>query len=147
MGSEPTEVASIPNDPEAIGRVRDRLADLLVRHGFPEASAFAIRLAFEEAISNAFRHGHGHLPREERVEVRLSVDPSRVQIEVEDRGPGFDPTSIPDPTLLENLEKPSGRGLMLMRAYMTSVEHNERGNRVRMVYVMPDSRANVAPSS
>lgn len=144
MGNERTEVTRIPNDPEAIGQVRDRLVDLLARHRFPDAAAFAIRLAFEEAISNAFRHGHGGLPRHEPVTITMEVDATHATIEVEDRGPGFDPASIPDPTLLENLEKPSGRGLMLMRAYMTSVEHNDRGNRVRMVYVVPSHRGSGA---
>ncbi|HOF18390.1 MAG TPA: ATP-binding protein [Phycisphaerae bacterium] len=47
-----------------------------------------------------------------------------------DEGTGFDPTRVPDPTADENLEKPSGRGLMLMRAYMDEVRYNDRGNQV-----------------
>ena len=55
-------------------------------------------------------------------------------------GPGFKPDTIPDPTLDENLEIPSGRGLMLIRAYMTSVEFNEPGNRLTMVYRKPPAK-------
>ena len=58
-------------------------------------------------------------------------------MEIEDRGPGFDPGTVKDPTLDENLELPTGRGLLLIRAYMTSVEYNAKGNRVRMVYTKP----------
>ncbi len=49
-------------------------------------------------------------------------------IRIEDEGHGFDLESLPDPTLEENLEKPSGRGILLMREFMTKVEYNERGN-------------------
>jgi serine/threonine-protein kinase RsbW len=56
---------------------------------------------------------------------------------VEDRGPGFDPSGVPDPTLDENLELPSGRGLMLIRAYMTRVAFSPTGNRVSMYYRRP----------
>jgi serine/threonine-protein kinase RsbW len=51
-------------------------------------------------------------------------------VEVEDQGPGFNPSDIPDPTAIENLEKPGGRGIMLMRAFMTRVEYVGKGNQV-----------------
>ena len=55
----------------------------------------------------------------------------------EDKGPGFKPEAVPDPTLDENLTIPTGRGLLLMRAYMAKVEYVGRGNRVEMVYQRP----------
>jgi serine/threonine-protein kinase RsbW len=63
-----------------------------------------------------------------------------LSVEIEDRGPGFDPGAVPDPTLEQNLEIPSGRGLMLMRAYMTSVTFNPAGNRVRLLYRRPPGK-------
>lgn len=51
---------------------------------------------------------------------------------ISDEGPGFDPNDVPDPTDIENLERPCGRGLMLMRHYMTEVNYNSTGNSVRM---------------
>jgi serine/threonine-protein kinase RsbW len=56
---------------------------------------------------------------------------------VEDEGPGFDPATIPDPTEDENLEIPSGRGVMLIKAYMTEVEYVPPGNLLRMTYRKP----------
>ena len=50
------------------------------------------------------------------------------------RGPGFDPRTIPDPTEDENIEIPSGRGVMLIKAYMTDVEFVKPGNKLRMRY-------------
>lgn len=110
----------------------DLLADL-ERYGFDEASCFAIRLALEEAMVNAFRHGNKSDP-EKRVTIEWEASPERVILHVEDEGDGFDPESVPDPTAEENLEIPSGRGLMLIRAYMTEVEYSELGNRVSMTF-------------
>ena len=55
------------------------------------------------------------------------------KIEIEDEGPGFDRSSVPDPTSEENLERLHGRGILLMEAYMDKVEYSQGGRRVRMV--------------
>lgn len=128
----------LTNDRSQIEAARDLIVDSIADKGYPEAAAFAIRLAFEEAVSNAFNHGHKNVDLP--VSMEFSADPERVEIIIEDQGPGFDPAAVPDPTLDENLEQPGGRGLLLMRAYMSEVEYNARGNRVRMVYRNPVRR-------
>ena len=128
------------NSRAEIDAVVSRLSGALEGHAYPEPSKFAVRLALEEAISNAFRHGHRGLPAETPVRIAYRVEPDELTIRVEDRGPGFDPAIVPDPTLDENLELPSGRGLMLMRAYMTRVEFQGTGNIVHMVYRRPRGR-------
>jgi len=107
------------------------------RASYDAPCCFAIRLALEEALANALRHGNGEDP-EKSIIVRYDVDEDRVLIEVEDEGDGFDPDAVPDPTEDENIEIPAGRGIMLMRAYMTSVSFNTAGNRVVMQYRRPD---------
>lgn len=104
---------------------------------FPKAARFAVRLSLEEAIANAFRHGHRDLPPDTPVTLRYSVASDRVHLVVEDQGPGFDPASVPDPTLDENLDRPAGRGLMLIRAYMSRVDYLGRGNTLEMTYLRP----------
>lgn len=128
---------NLTHDRRQIDRIERDLLDAIARHGYGKASQFAIRLAFEEAVSNAFHHGHRGLSPDLPVTVQFSVAPSEVRISVEDRGPGFQPGAVPDPTLDENIENPSGRGLMLMRAYMTSVAYSPSGNRVTMIYQRP----------
>ncbi len=125
------------NDPKAVRQAQEELLEAVSRHHYPEAAAFAIRLAFEEAVCNALRHGHRDIP-EEPIDLKWSVGPGRVTITVEDQGPGFKPGDIPDPTSPERIELPHGRGLMLMRAYMTDVRYNNRGNRVVMIYEKKD---------
>jgi serine/threonine-protein kinase RsbW len=127
--------AQVPNDRGAIEAFEEGLLAEVERLGYPKTARFAIRLAVEEALTNAFHHGHRGLPADLRVDVDYLVDADRVWIAVEDRGPGFRPGEVPDPTLEENLDKPSGRGLMLIRSYMSGVRHNARGNRLEMVYL------------
>ena len=95
--------------------------------GFPEGDQFAVRLALDEAIVNAVKHGNKHDPGK-WVWVRSRVTGESALLEVEDQGPGFNPEGVPDPLAPENLERASGRGLLLMRSFMTWVRHNERGN-------------------
>ena len=125
---------SVANDRDEIARVEADILSRIEALGYAKASVFAIKLAFEEAVTNAFKHGHRTVEGDPPVEVDYAIDADEVLIGVEDHGPGFDLEEIPDPTLNENLTVPSGRGLMLIRSYMTEVRHNERGNRVEMVY-------------
>lgn len=111
--------------------------EALGRHGYSESSKFAVRLALEEAVSNAFRHGHKGLPEGTPVRASFRVDEDELRVTIVDQGPGFKPEAVPDPTLVENLERPSGRGLMLIRAYMTSVTFGGRGNELTLVYKKP----------
>ncbi|MBL4700494.1 MAG: ATP-binding protein [Phycisphaeraceae bacterium] len=100
--------------------------------GYSDTALFAIRLALDEALANAIRHGN-QSDESKTVEIDYSIDDQQVKISITDQGPGFHPSEIPDPTLDENLERPCGRGVMLMRAYMTEVFFNESGNCVTMI--------------
>jgi serine/threonine-protein kinase RsbW len=100
-------------------------------HGYRDRDIFGMRLALEEAIVNGLKHGHKYDPSK-RVLVRYRVDPEKVLVEVKDQGPGFDPSQVPDPTTPENLERPNGRGLLLMRSYMTWIRYNEQANVVTL---------------
>lgn len=62
------------------------------------------------------------------------INTTDLQVSIEDEGTGFDPEAVPDPTEDANLEIPSGRGLMLMRAYMTEVNVIPPGNRIEMYF-------------
>src|SRR3990172_9794697 len=87
---------------------------------FTEPELFAIRLAVEEALVNAIKHGNGSDPSKQ-VRIDYVITPDEVHVRIEDQGPGFDPADVPDPTCPEFLERPCGRGLMLMRYYMSQV--------------------------
>ncbi len=113
-------------------QIQQKILGQIAGYDYDPCSVFAIRLAMEEALNNAIRHGNAGDPTK-KVEIDFDVQPDRVEIAITDQGPGFTPAAVPDPTADENLEKPSGRGIMLIHAYMDEVEYTKRGNCVRMV--------------
>lgn len=118
--------------------IQEQLAGAMGDAGYSDAAAFAVKLAMEEAIVNGFKHGNSGDPSL-TVEVRWDVGDADVTLSVEDQGPGFKPEAVPDPRNPDLLEVPGGRGLLLMRAYMHEVSHNDKGNRVTMTYRKPSS--------
>ena len=86
----------------------------------------------EEALVNALKHGN-QFQASKRIHVTFRVDDSQVWVQIEDEGDGFSLYDVPNPMLPENIDKESGRGISLMQIYMTTVEYNERGNRVTMI--------------
>jgi serine/threonine-protein kinase RsbW len=109
----------------------DGLVAALAGLGYSSRDCAAARLALEEAVVNGLRHGNGG-DAAKRVRVRYHLRRDALLAEVEDEGPGFDPGRVPDPTLPENLGRPCGRGLLLMRHSMTWVRFSGRGNRVTL---------------
>ncbi len=99
---------------------------------FCEEARFAIKLALEEALCNAVRHGNRN-DASKKVTVRYAVTPEMAVVIVRDEGSGFIPDEIPDPTSVDRLPRPDGRGIMLLRAYMDKVEFRDHG---REVYFM-----------
>jgi serine/threonine-protein kinase RsbW len=120
---------TIPNDTAAALEVQERIVARLEELGYPPRDVFGCRLALEEALVNAIKHGNDNEPAKS-VRIECRIGEGGFAIEIEDEGPGFTPQDVPDPTAEENLEKPSGRGIMLMRAFMTRVDYQGRGNRV-----------------
>ena len=90
------------------------------------------RVGLTEALSNAMLYGNADDPSK-NVVVEISMGEGRLEATVKDHGSGFDPTSVPDPTRPENLMRPCGRGLFLMRQLLDEVWHNDRGNEVTLV--------------
>jgi anti-sigma regulatory factor (Ser/Thr protein kinase) len=90
------------------------------------------RVGLTEALSNAMLYGNSRDPSK-RVLVEIAFQLGRIEARVTDQGPGFDPEAVPDPTRPENLTKPCGRGLFLMRQLMDEVWYNDRGNQVTLV--------------
>ena len=147
----------LDNDVAQIPAVVAQLEQGVARLGLcDEATGLQLAVALREALVNAIYHGnlevssalleHGvhfdDLIRQRRAEspyrerrVRLVARETREEATyvITDEGPGFDPSTLPDPTDLENLEKPSGRGVLLIRTFMDEVRHNERGNEITLV--------------
>jgi serine/threonine-protein kinase RsbW len=119
----------LPSERGCSRQVTDDLLEQLGVHGWSPSDIFAIHLAAEEALVNAIVHGN-RLDPAKKVRVSCHVSPELVRIEITDEGEGFDPSIVPDCTLEERLDVPSGRGVMLMRSFMTRIEYNAKGNAV-----------------
>jgi len=115
-------------------RVVDDLISRAEAMGIAQKQSFALRNSLHEAVVNAVRHGNRQDP-EKQVRIVWRFVGRDVWIEVEDQGSGFNTELIPDPRLDENRSRPHGRGLLLMRHFMNSVEYNEPGNCVRMLHL------------
>ena len=95
--------------------------------GWATRDIYGIHLALEEALVNAIRHGNrSDLSKE--VGLRFYLNDDRLLMEIEDEGAGFDPAKLPDPTDDEFLDRPNGRGVLLIRTFMTRVDYLGRGN-------------------
>jgi serine/threonine-protein kinase RsbW len=118
----------------SLSEIRSHVKAILIamsRREFTVSDGFAVQLAVAEALTNAIRHGNREQPGK-FVHLRYLVLTDQVWVEVEDEGRGFAPDAVPDPTQPENLGRPSGRGVFLMRSYMTHVEFSKGGRQVRL---------------
>lgn len=111
--------------------IMEEILDRLEQEHWSSHDVFSVRMALEEALANAIKHGN-RLDHQKKVAIVSKLSTSRLWIKVTDEGTGFSPEHVPDCTEAANLERPSGRGIMLMRCYMTRVEYNEAGNVVEM---------------
>lgn len=122
----------VPADVDRIPALLEELAERARAAGFPHGRVrLNLRVGVCEALSNAMRHGQseGRGP----IHVEASFSAARIEVRITDPGGGFDPEELPDPTLPENLLRPGGRGVFLIRRLMDHVEYNDIGNSLRMV--------------
>jgi serine/threonine-protein kinase RsbW len=120
----------IPSDLDEARRVQEAI-ERVVKAAFDEHEAFAVKMAVEEALVNAIKHGNQMDP-DKSVRVAYTLRPDRFDVRITDEGPGFNPDEVPDPTAPENLERPCGRGLLLIRYYMTAVTFQDDGRTIAM---------------
>jgi serine/threonine-protein kinase RsbW len=122
---------TIPSELAAGHQVLDDLLTRLGAEGWNSRDIFGIRLALEEAVVNAIKHGNC-LDCSKKVHVICRSMAEKIWIKISDQGAGFNPEAVPDCTDDEHICSPNGRGIMLMRNYMTRVEYNKKGNVVEM---------------
>ncbi len=110
---------------------QETLVTLMENFEYSMRDIFAMRLSLEEGITNAIRHGN-KLDQSKTVTITCDIDRDRMQVVVTDEGAGFRPEDVPDPTLEEFIERPCGRGLMLMRAYLNVCDFSDNGRCLTM---------------
>jgi serine/threonine-protein kinase RsbW len=112
--------------------VVEEIAAQLESFGWCEKDAFGIHLALEESLTNAVRHGNKE-DEQKSVHIECEISATRFWAHIRDEGQGFRPCDVPDPTHEENLTAIGGRGLLLIKTYMTDVVYNSSGNCVTLL--------------
>lgn len=135
MPEDPIEIAlSLPSRIEFLDLVQDLAVGIARLNGFGEEGQTDIGLAMREGAINAMKHGHRFDPRL-TIEIRIKVARGAMTISIRDRGPGFEVDDVPDPTLPENILKPSGRGLFLIRTLVDELAIRRLATGMELVMV------------
>lgn len=129
---------AIPSELASGRRILDELLAKLQTENWTSRDIFGIRLALEEAVVNAIKHGN-RLDKTKQVHVTCESTVDKIWIRISDEGPGFNPDLVPDCTDAAHIEVPNGRGIMLMRNFMSRVEYNCSGNVVVMEKLRADA--------
>jgi serine/threonine-protein kinase RsbW len=125
---------------ESVDQAEDRITAIANSLGFPEEEIFRIGMAVREAMVNAVVHGNRY-SADKQVHFFVGHNGARLEIRIADQGAGFPLLDQPDPTLGENLLKESGRGMMIIRAFVDEllVESAEpAGTRLILRKTLPD---------
>ena len=120
---------AIRSDAAAGRRILDEVLKRLTALHWSRRDIFGVHLAVDEALVNAIVHGNGSVA-DKKVRFSCRISPQKIRVEITDEGTGFDPDILPDPTTPERIGCPRGRGVMLMRAFMSRVEFCDRGSHV-----------------
>jgi len=113
--------------------VEREIVDDLERLGYDDNALFSIRLAMDEALINGLKHGNKNDPTRS-LRIAYGANAKKVEISVQDEGPGFDYRTVVDPTTADNLRRTHGRGIFLIRKFMDEVRFNETGNKITFVF-------------
>jgi len=126
---------------ESVDNAEELVLEIARQAGFPEDELHKISMAVRETVVNAVVHGN-HYSAHKKVHLSASMDGNRLLIVVGDEGAGFDLDSIPDPLAEENLLHQSGRGLLLIRAFVDEFQVRKRvpvGTEVQLVKNLPQA--------
>ena len=128
-----TQRIEFPAKAENIALAEKLIDEACQKHGVHESLYGNILIALTEAVNNAIHHGN-RLDPVKSVSLGYQVKDDRIIFVVGDEGPGFDFEHLPDPTDPQNLEKPHGRGVFLMRTLADSIEFSDNGATVAMAF-------------
>src|SRR5262249_26413862 len=150
-------VFTLENELELVCAISSFLREEAIRLRLCSRSeCLRLGVAIEEALLNAYYHGNLEISsklreedhrlyheaaqsrskqapyRDRKIFVSVKISPTQAVYSIRDEGPGFDPALLPDPTDPANLDRPCGRGMLLMRTFMDNVIYNDRGNEVTL---------------
>ena len=125
----------IPSLPENIRIVESFIDNAKDKYELNDDIYGNIMIAVTESVNNAIIHGNKS-DNKKNVHLKLALEKSQIKFTVEDEGPGFDYQNLPDPTLPENLNKPGGRGIFLMKNLCDEVSFKNEGRIAELCFYL-----------
>ena len=122
----PSDVSCIEEAVELVTR------HCLAGHATTRTVRFRLQVVLSEALANAILRGNRESV-DKSVDIRAELHDDVIRVHVTDEGPGFDPSTVPEPIQPEQLDEAGGRGLFLIRKLVDAVQFNEQGNSICMI--------------
>ncbi len=116
-----------------INLVERFVVEICERHKIQEDNFGNILIAVTEAVNNAIQHGN-NLDPDKNIDLKFDAESDKICFTVSDEGHGFNFDCLPDPTEPENIEKPHGRGVFLMKNLADAVDFNDNGRQVKLYF-------------
>jgi serine/threonine-protein kinase RsbW len=123
----------ISSRPESINTIEKLIDDLRSDYNIHEDAYGNILVAVTEAVNNAIQHGNKYDPNK-KVKINYELEEETISFVIRDQGPGFDYYNLPDPTAPENIEKPTGRGIFLMKHLADQIIFSDNGSVVELYF-------------
>ncbi|HRC91651.1 MAG: ATP-binding protein [Bacteroidetes bacterium] len=133
MTTKNIQTIQIESKPESIHIIERLVDDLKGEHNIHEDAYGNILVAVTEAVNNAIQHGNKYNPNL-KVKISYEVESDTISFVITDQGKGFDYYNLPDPTAPENLEKPTGRGVFLMKHLADQIIFSNNGSSVELFF-------------
>ena len=125
---------TFPSKTENISLVESLIDNLCDEYKITEDNYGNILVAVTEAVTNAIQHGNKN-DQSKCIHVSFEPEENALSFSISDEGSGFDYTNLPDPTSPENIEKPNGRGIFLMKNLADEIEFQEEGKVVKLRFL------------
>lgn len=121
--------------PENINLIESMMEDLKSEIQLSDETEANILVCLSEAVNNAIFHGNGALSTK-KVTVNTLLEDKKLSFSIKDEGAGFNPENIKDPTAPENIDKPTGRGVFLMKNLADKVEFHDGGSKIIITFML-----------
>jgi serine/threonine-protein kinase RsbW len=133
MLKKAAQTIEISSRPESINIIEKLIDDMRSEHDIHEDAFGNILVAVTEAVNNAIQHGNKYDPNK-KVKVTYEMEEETMSFIISDQGSGFDYYNLPDPTAPENIEKPTGRGVLLMKHLADQIIFSDNGKTVELFF-------------
>jgi serine/threonine-protein kinase RsbW len=133
MLKKAAQTIEITSRPESINVIERLIDDMRSEHNIHEDAYGNILVAVTEAVNNAIQHGNKYDPNK-KVKITYELEEDTISFTITDNGSGFDYYNLPDPTAPENIEKPTGRGVFLMKHLADQIIFSENGRMVELYF-------------